>query len=116
MSTTTSTTTTEDPDEPAESPGPEPPEPTLLPTDTEPPPTTEPAPTTTGDTDPPVVLPPVADEECNCDDGMPWWFWFIIGNMSWMTIRYIIKHMKEAEEEKEEVASLLDEKEDEEVE
>jgi hypothetical protein len=117
--TTTSTTTTEDPVEPLlipEPEPPEPPEPTLLPTNTEPPPTTEPAPTTTEGTDPPVVLPPVEDKECNCDDGMPWWFWFIIGNMSWMTIRYIIKHMKEAEEEKEEVASLLDEKEDEEVE
>jgi hypothetical protein len=87
----------------------------LLPTNTEPPPTTEPAPTTTGDTDPPVVLPPVADKECDCNNGMPWWVWFILGNLSWMTIRYIIKHMKE-DPEKEEVASLLDEKEDEEVE
>ncbi len=72
--------------------------------------------TTVGDVDPPEALPSLESRDCNCGDGMPWWFWFIIGNMSWMTVRYIIKHMKEAEEEKEEVASLLDGKEDEEVE
>ncbi len=107
----TTTTTSEDLEPPA-------------PTVTEPPPTTEspaptttePLPTTTTDPDPPEALPPIGNEECDCDNGMPWWFWFIIGNMSWMTVRYIIKHMKEAEEEKEEVASLLDGKEDEEVE
>ena len=57
-------------------------------------------------------LPPafsLGPEECDCDSGMPWWFWFILGNVSWMTIRYVIKNMKESEEEKEEVASLLDE-------
>ncbi len=109
-STTTSTTTTTEPleDGPPQVPGPEPttpsdpPEPT-----TEPPPTTEPAPTTTADPEPPAFSP--GPEECDCDSGMPWWVWFILGNVSWMTIRYVIKHMKEPEEEKEEVASLLDE-------
>jgi len=41
------------------------------------------------------ALPAPGPEE---DCGWPWWIWFLLGNMSWMTIRYIIKHMKEDEE------------------
>ena len=91
--------------------------------DPEPPPSIEPPPTpttvdpslpTTTTKEPSQAAPPIS--ECDCDDGMPWWFWYLLGIATWMTIRYIVKHMKEGEEEKEEVASLLDEKEDEEVE
>lgn len=103
----TTTTISEDPEPPGPTPPPAPTEP-LTPT------TTEPLSTTAASPELPAFSP--GPEECDCDNGMPWWFWFIIGNMSWMTVRYIIKHMKKAEEEKEEVASLLDEKEDEEVE
>ncbi len=48
-----------------------------------------------GDPDPPALSP--GPEDCDCNDGWPWWAWFLLGNGCWMTIRYIIKHMKEDE-------------------
>jgi len=98
------TTTSEDPEPPEPEPSiatttsedPEPSEPTPPPDPTDPPPpTTEPLPTTTTDLDPPALSP--GPEDCDCNDGWPWWAWFLLGNGCWMTIRYIIKHMKEDE-------------------
>ena len=90
-------TTTTSPSIPGLSPGPDEPDPsptsTLPPTSSS---TTTSTPTPdNGDNE--EAAPSPQPKDCDCNDGWPWWAWFLLGNGCWMTIRYIIKHMKEDE-------------------
>lgn len=91
------TTTTTNPQPPSKSPGPDEPDPS--PTSTLPP--TSSSTTTSTSTpdngDDEKATPSPEPKDCDCNDGWPWWAWFLLGNGCWMTIRYIIKHMKEDE-------------------
>ena len=91
------TTTTTNPQPPSQSPGPDEPDPspasTLPPTSS----STTTSTSTPDNGDDEKATPSPEPKDCDCNDGWPWWAWFLLGNGCWMTIRYIIKHMKENE-------------------
>ena len=91
------TTTTTNPQPPSQSPGPDEPDPspasTLPPTSS----STTTSTSTPDNGDDEKATPSPEPKDCDCNDGWPWWAWFLLGNGCWMTIRYIIKHMKEDE-------------------
>ena len=90
-------TTTTSPSIPGLSPGPDEPDPssasTLPPTSS----STTTSTSTPDNGDDEKATPSPEPKDCDCNDGWPWWAWFLLGNGCWMTIRYIIKHMKENE-------------------
>ena len=91
------TTTTTNPQPPSQTPGPDEPDPspasTLPPTSS----STTTSTSTPDNGDDEKATPSPEPKDCDCNDGWPWWAWFLLGNGCWMTIRYIIKHMKENE-------------------